>query len=191
MSEPEDAPRNWQFYVEDMIGFCERVRDLTAGLDKAAFVASPMSYDATLRNLELIGEAATRIPETVRDAHPEIPWRAIVGKRNRLARAYLHIDDDIIWTLIVDAVPELLAALRKLPETAGKKSADRRRDAGRSPGSSRRSRAACRRGASRRWPSRRCCRKPLRRGRWAACASPRRATRRGDAPSPRPSAAAP
>ena len=120
MSEPDDALRDWQFYVEDMIGFCERVRDYTAGLDKAAFVASPMSYDATLRNLELIGEAATRIPETVRDAHPEIPWRAIVGMRNRLVHAYLHIDDDIIWTLIVDAVPELLAALRELPETAGK-----------------------------------------------------------------------
>ena len=120
MSEPDDAPRDWQFYVEDMIGFCERIRNYTAGLDKASFVASPMSYDATLRNLELIGEAATRIPETVRDAHPEIPWRAIMGTRNRLAHAYLHIDDDIIWTLIVDAVPELLTALRKLLETAGK-----------------------------------------------------------------------
>jgi uncharacterized protein with HEPN domain len=120
MSEPDDALRDWQFYVEDMIGFCERIRDYTAGLDKAAFVASPMSYDATLRNLELIGEAATRIPETVHDAHPEIPWRAIVGTRNRLAHAYLHIDDDVIWTLIVDAVPELLAALRMLLETAGK-----------------------------------------------------------------------
>ena len=120
MFEPDDALREWQFYFEDMIGFCERVRDYTAGLDKAAFVASPMSYDATLRNLKLIGEAATCIPETVRDAHPVSPWRAIVGKRDRLAHAYLHIDDDIVWTLIVDAVPELLAALRKLPETAGK-----------------------------------------------------------------------
>ena len=103
-----------------MIGFCERIRSYTAGLDKAAFVASPMSYDATLRNLELTGEAATQIPETVRDAHSAIPWRPIVGTRNRQAHAYLHIDDDIIWTLIVDAVPELLAALRKLLETARK-----------------------------------------------------------------------
>ena len=120
MSEPDDVLRDWQFYVEDMIGFGERIRNYTAGLDKAAFVACPMSYDATLRNLELISEAATQIPETVRDAHPEIPWRAIVGTRNRLAHAYLHIDDDVIWTLIVDAVPELLAAPRKLLETAGK-----------------------------------------------------------------------
>ena len=73
MSDREREPRGWRFYVEDMIGFCERVRDYTAGLDQAAFVASPMPYDATLRNLELIGEAATQIPESVRDAHPENP----------------------------------------------------------------------------------------------------------------------
>ena len=117
MSEPGDAHRDWRFYVEDMIGFCERVLDYVAGLDKAEFLASPMPYDATLRNLELIGEAAAQIPEAVRDAHPEIPWRAIVGTRNRLAHAYLHIDDDLIWSVIVDAVPDLPAALRKLLET--------------------------------------------------------------------------
>ena len=65
MSEPDDAPREWQFHVEDKIGFCERVRDNTAGLDKVAFVAIPMSCDATLCNLELIGDAATRISEAV------------------------------------------------------------------------------------------------------------------------------
>ena len=119
MSEPGDAQREWRLYIEDMIGFCERVRDYTAGLDKATFLASPMPYDATLRNLELIGEAAAQVPETVRDAHPEVPWRAIVGTRNRLAHAYLHIDDDVIWTVIVDAVPALLPALRELLETTG------------------------------------------------------------------------
>ncbi|MCY4550585.1 MAG: DUF86 domain-containing protein [Defluviicoccus sp.] len=119
MSEPDDAPRDWRFYVTDMVGFCERVLDYTAGLDKDVFVASPMAYDATLRNLELIGEAAAQIPESVRDAHPEIPWRAIIGTRNRLAHAYLHIDDDIVWTVIVDAVPALLPALRNLLERTG------------------------------------------------------------------------
>ena len=64
MSEPDDAQRELRFYVKDMIGFCERGRDDIAGLDKAAFVASPVSCDATLRNLTLIGEAATRITST-------------------------------------------------------------------------------------------------------------------------------
>ena len=79
-----------------------------------------MAYDATLRNLELIGEAAAQIPKTIRDGHPEIPWRAIISVRNRLAHAYLHIDDNIVWTLIVDAVPELLAALRTVLDSAAR-----------------------------------------------------------------------
>ncbi len=102
-----------------MIGFCERVRDYTAGLDQTAFNASPMRYDATLRNLELVGEAATRIPEGVRDAHPEIPWRTIIGTRNRLIHGYLGVDNDIVWDIVCNDVPALLVPLRKLMETKG------------------------------------------------------------------------
>ena len=119
MSEASERKREWRFYVSGMIGFCERVLDYTAGLDRASFVASAMTYDAVLRNLELIGEAATHVPEAVREAHPEIPWRAIVGARNRLAHSYLLIDDEIIWTMIEDAVPSLLPTLRALLETSG------------------------------------------------------------------------
>jgi uncharacterized protein with HEPN domain len=113
MSDRERQSRAWRFYVEDMIGFCQKIGDYTAGLDKDTFVASAMPYDATLRNLELIGEAATHIPETVRDAHPEIPWREIVGTRNRLIHAYPGIDNDIVC----NDVPALLPALRTLLDT--------------------------------------------------------------------------
>lgn len=119
MYEREREPRGWRFYVEDMIGFCERVRDYTAGLDQTAFNASPIRYDATLRNLELIDDAATRIPEGVRDAHPEIPWRTIIGTRSRLIHGYLRIDNDIVWDTVRNDVPALLASLRELLETTG------------------------------------------------------------------------
>ena len=117
MSDRERQSRAWRFYVEDMIGFCKKIGDYTAGLDKATFVASAMPYDATLRNIELIGEAAAHIPETVRDAHPEIPWREIVGTRNRLIHAYLGIDNDIVWDIVCNDVPALLPALRTLLDT--------------------------------------------------------------------------
>jgi uncharacterized protein with HEPN domain len=53
-----------------MIGFAEKVIAYTDGVDQAAFVASGMNYDASLRNLELIGEAATHVPDEVRAANP-------------------------------------------------------------------------------------------------------------------------
>ena len=63
------------------------------------------TYDATLRNLELIGEAAARVPSDVGEAHPHIPWRRIIGTRNRLAHDYLGIDDDMIWDIVQTEIP--------------------------------------------------------------------------------------
>ncbi|QIT57249.1 DUF86 domain-containing protein [Aquisalimonas sp. 2447] len=73
-----------------------------------------LTYDATLRNLELIGEAATHIPDEVRSIHPEVPWRMIIATRNRLIHAYLGIDDDTIWSIIQDDIPKLLRLLRAI-----------------------------------------------------------------------------
>ena len=97
-----------------MIDFAERVLSYSADLDQESFVADERTYDATLRNLELIGEAATHIPNDVRAAHPEISWHAVIGTRNRLAHGYLSISNSVIWSIIRDAVPGLLPALRNL-----------------------------------------------------------------------------
>jgi len=110
----ERVQREWRFYLEDMIDFAGKVLSYTDGLDQEAFVSSGITYDATLRNLELIGEAATRIPEDVRNAHPDIPWRMIIATRNRLIHGYLGIDDDTLWSIIRDDVPDLIKRLRVL-----------------------------------------------------------------------------
>jgi uncharacterized protein with HEPN domain len=112
MSEHED--RAWRFYLDDMIAFSEKVIAYTEGLDQSTFVARSLNYDATLRNLELIGEAATHIPDAVRAANPEIHWRLIIATRNRLIHGYLGIDNDTLWSLIREDVPGLLAKLRGL-----------------------------------------------------------------------------
>jgi uncharacterized protein with HEPN domain len=110
--------REWRFHLDDMIGFAEKVLAYTDGLDQAAFVANGLTYDATLRNLELIGEAATHVPDEIRSAHPEIPWRMIIATRNRLIHGYLGIDDDTLWSIIQDDVPDLLRWLKALKDEA-------------------------------------------------------------------------
>ncbi len=114
MSDVGKTEREWYFYIDDMIGFAGKVLVYTEGMNQQDFTASGITCDAVLRNLELIGEAATRIPEQVRQAHPEIPWRMIIATRNRLIHAYLGIDDDIIWSIIRDDIPPLLTALKKI-----------------------------------------------------------------------------
>ena len=110
----EGRQREWRFYLDDMIDFAGKVLAYTDGLNQAGFVANGLTYDATLRNLELIGEAATHIPDEVWAAHPDIPWRMIIATRNRLVHGYLGIDDDTLWSIIQDDVPKLLPLLNAL-----------------------------------------------------------------------------
>ena len=118
MCEHSQDDRSWLLYIVDMIEFCERVLSYNEGLDQDDFLADRRTYYATLRNIELIGEAASHVPEYVRRGHPDIPWRRIVGTRNRIAHGYLGIDDDVVWDIIQTDVPDLLPRLRTMREDA-------------------------------------------------------------------------
>ncbi len=108
------SERAWDFYVNDMIGFAENVILFTEGMNQATFESSRLNYDATLRNLELIGEAATHIPDDIRNRNQSIPWRQVIATRNQLIHGYLGIDNDILWSIIHDDIPDLLKDLRNL-----------------------------------------------------------------------------
>ena len=71
-----------------------------------------MAYDAVLRNLEIIGEAAKRIPPDVRLKMPEIEWMKIAGMRDWLAHAYFQVNADIVWDVIEHKLPELEQAIQ-------------------------------------------------------------------------------
>ena len=106
--------REWRLYVADMKACCGRVAEYTAGLSREEFEEKRLVYDATLRNLELLGEAARHVPEGARALAPDIPWRRIVGVRNVLIHGYLGIDNDIIWDIVSNEVEKLMLALEKL-----------------------------------------------------------------------------
>ena len=110
--------REWRFYVSDMIEFSEKVLAYTHEMEQIRFEQSGLNYDATLRNLELIGEAATHIPEHVRQFASQIDWRRIVATRNRLIHGYLGIDNDTLWSIIQTDVPALLRNLNALKAAA-------------------------------------------------------------------------
>ena len=106
--------REWLFYIDDMIAFSEKVLSYTEKLDQTEFELNSLVYDATLRNLELIGEAATHIPLETRVNYSHISWRQIIALRNRLIHAYLGLDNNILWSVIQTDIPELLLALKQL-----------------------------------------------------------------------------
>jgi len=108
------SKREWRFYIADMITCAEKVLSYTADMSQAEFEASDLTYDATIRNIELIGEAATHVPDEIRAQYPDIPWRMVVATRNQLIHGYLGIDNDILWNIVAENIPELLAQLQKI-----------------------------------------------------------------------------
>lgn len=97
-----------------MIAFSEKVISYTDGFNQERFENSGITYDATIRNLELIGEAATNIPAHIRELHTAIAWRTIIATRNRLIHGYLGIDNDTLWSIIQTEIPELLTQLKQI-----------------------------------------------------------------------------
>ena len=65
--------REWRLYIDDMIGFARKYFPIQKVLDQASFISHHLTYDATLRNIELIGEAATHIPDDIRAENSDIP----------------------------------------------------------------------------------------------------------------------
>ena len=106
--------RDWRLFIEDIVACCRAVRRYTAGLDFEAFVKDHRTFDAVLRNIELIGEAVKSIPHDVRAQYPQIPWQAIIGTRNMLAHVYFDVDEQIIWQVIQEEIEPLIVVLEEI-----------------------------------------------------------------------------
>lgn len=101
-------------HIDDIYDSIKAIQQYTLGLSKADFMVSYEKQDAVVRRLELIGEAANRLPDDFRRQYPEIPWSGIVGLRNVLIHEYDSIDLERVWETIVKNIPELENQIRQI-----------------------------------------------------------------------------
>lgn len=101
-------------YLWDMVDAARRVVDFTQGITFADYLENQMVQYAVERAIEIIGEAANRISPAFHQAHPEVPWRKIVGQRNILAHEYGDVDPSLMWDLAQKHIPALARQLEKL-----------------------------------------------------------------------------
>jgi len=97
-------------YLQDITESCEKVLRFTADLTLSELIQDEKTYDAVVRNLEIIGEAAKHISQDIRKQLLGIEWRKIAGMRDMLAHAYFGIDNDILWDVVQNKVPQLAKA---------------------------------------------------------------------------------
>jgi uncharacterized protein with HEPN domain len=100
-------------WVEDIVSAVADIRADTAGMDLVEFSAKPTIVRSALYSIAVIGEAAKNNSAAFKAAHPEIPWRAIAGTRDRIVHEYFCTNTRRIWDVVVDDIDSLEHALRK------------------------------------------------------------------------------
>ena len=100
-------------YLWDMLDAARTVEQLISGLDFTQYSNDRRTQLAVERSLEIIGEAARRVSASFRDAHPEIPWRQIIGQRNVLIHEYGEIKQERIWKTVQGNIPQLIELLER------------------------------------------------------------------------------
>jgi uncharacterized protein with HEPN domain len=106
-----------RLYLLDIIEAADRVDVHLAERDREAFLADVTRQAAVLHELTVIGEAASRLSETLRQAHPATPWAKVVSFRNVVVHEYFGLNWEIIWNTATELVPELqrqVAAILKI-----------------------------------------------------------------------------
>ena len=104
--------RDYLLFIKDMQESSEKIMRYTAGLDFKEFYADEMRYDAVIRNLEIVGEAAKNIPDEVRSSFPKVQRRKISSLRDILIHAYFGVDNTILWDIVTVKIPDLLLSLK-------------------------------------------------------------------------------
>ncbi len=102
--------------VEKLMGYCEKLLGYCQGMTYQTFAADSRTVEACVFNLSQMGELANRVDETFANAHAQVPWRLLYGLRNRIVHDYEGVNLQLIWEIISDDIPSLLAALRQIRE---------------------------------------------------------------------------
>ncbi len=108
MKQPDDATR-----VRHIIDAAAKVLRWTRGKTRTDFAADEQLQAAVLYEIQIVGEAASRLSQDFRDSRDDIPWPRITGMRHIIVHAYMHVDIEIVWQVVTERLPPLLDVLRK------------------------------------------------------------------------------
>ena len=106
--------REYSLYLSDILEAQERIQEYTKNMTYKEFDLSNITIDAVIRNLEVIGEAARKLPPEIMNRAPEIEWRKIVAMRNVLTHEYFGVNTQIVWDVVQKKIETIGKFCRKL-----------------------------------------------------------------------------
>ena len=110
------SSRSWEFRLQDMLDSIGKIERYIEGMTFELFLNDEKTIDAVIRQITVIGEAATHIPEEIISQSPELPWRSIRGIRNIVVHEYFGINTQTLWQTAIKNLPELKKQLKILNE---------------------------------------------------------------------------
>ncbi len=99
--------------MEDILEAGNKILSFTEEMSFDNFIADDKTIDAVIRNFEIIGEAANRVPEDFKVGYPYIEWRRMIGLRNRIIHEYFGIDYETVWKIRNENIPRLLDYIKQ------------------------------------------------------------------------------
>lgn len=101
-------------YLVDIVSSAKLILTYVEGVRREQFIQDTRLQDSVIRRIEIIGEAVRRLSPEFRERHPEIPWMAMTGMRNRMIHGYDDIDMNVVWDTTQDSIPRLLPIVERL-----------------------------------------------------------------------------
>ncbi|MGI4728886.1 MAG: HepT-like ribonuclease domain-containing protein [Janthinobacterium lividum] len=108
------SKREPKLLFEDILECAEKILRYTNHLTFEQFMRDELTMDAVIRNYEVIGEAANRLPDESKAKLPNLEWHKLKGFRNRLAHEYFGIDYDLVWKTKTKLLPELISSIKNI-----------------------------------------------------------------------------
>jgi len=106
--------RDWTLYLEDIRDAARLIGEFSKAMTGEEFAANPLVFHATVRNLEVIGEAAKRLPEEAKARMPEVDWAGAAKFRDVIAHRYFALDPAVVWSIVQGRIPALHQAAERV-----------------------------------------------------------------------------
>lgn len=101
------SSRDQILFLEDILEAIQFIEEFTRDLDYSDFINDRKTFDAVVRNLEVIGEAAKNISDKIKSSNDNINWKGMAGMRDKLIHGYFGVDPEIVWETIQSRLPEI------------------------------------------------------------------------------------
>lgn len=114
--------RNVRLYLQDILENMQDTQEFIRGMDYQQFAQDKKTFNAVLRSLQVIGEAAKHVPEELRQQYPAVSWREMAGMRDKVTHQYFRVDRETVWMTVSERIPAFISEveriLKTLPEDA-------------------------------------------------------------------------